>query len=73
MSRLDDAKARLEAAMTRLEAAAEARLRDCADRDALKRDLDAAQGENERLRRTNEDISGRLDAAIDRVKAILEA
>lgn len=73
MSKLSDATERLQAAVARLELAAEAQLRDGAGREELQSELATAQAENERLRRTNADISGRLDAAIDRLKTVLEA
>jgi len=79
MSRLDQATQRLADAVTRLERAAspEALQRDGRElqeqRDRLSAELAEAQAENARLRETNEAIAGRLDAAIAKLKSVLEA
>lgn len=79
MSRLQQATQRLADAVTRLERAAssEALHRDDRDlaeqRDRLSAELAEAQAENARLRETNEAIAGRLDAAIAKLKSVLEA
>ncbi len=79
MSRLQDATQRLADAVTRLEkaASAEALQRDDpevrAQRDRLSAELAEVQAENARLRETNEAIAGRLDAAIAKLKSVLEA
>ncbi len=78
MSRLQDATQRLADAVTRLEQAAsvETLRRDDpevrAQRDRLSAELTEVQEENARLRETNEAIAGRLDAAIAKLKSVLE-
>jgi len=78
MSRLNQATERLAQAVTRLEQAVsnEALQRDEAgvrqERDQLSTELAEAQAENARLRETNEAIAGRLDAAIAKLKSVLD-
>lgn len=73
--RLDHSRRRLEKAIFRLEAA----LSDAGHGDGestvendLSRQLAAARAENAELRRRNEVVSQRLDAAIGRLQSILE-
>lgn len=80
MSQLDHAVDRLNAALDRLERAAQARLQqqDGADSDApadaqLRADLDAVRTENDTLRQANADAGQRLDKAIERLHAVLGA
>jgi hypothetical protein len=69
-------KSRLETAMERLERAIETRAEragaQASVQSGLTSDLDAARAEIGRLKETNKVVSARLDAAIGRVKAILQ-
>ncbi len=69
MSDLSAARAQLEQAIDRLEAAL-ARDRDPAD---LAEALAEAQAETRRLREAVNAVDGRLDAAIGRLRAVLDA
>ena len=87
MNALEAATEKLERAMARLEAAEAAntdrldlmrRQQDSAageliggDKDGLAKALEAAQTENDELVAFNEDIVGRLDGAIRRLKMVL--
>lgn len=81
MSQLDQAVDRLNAALDRLERAAQARMdqRYSADdagapADAqLRAELDAVRTENDTLRQANADAGQRLDKAIERLHAVLGA
>ncbi|SDF54500.1 protein of unknown function [Limimonas halophila] len=73
MATLDQALKRLETAVDRLERASETHLAHDTDKDELERQLSAMKSENERLREANDDIAARLDAAIGRLKNVLEA
>ncbi|MDP6785713.1 MAG: hypothetical protein QF830_06020 [Rhodospirillales bacterium] len=70
---LERPRERLEKAVTRLEAALEARDHKSGESDAaLATSLAAAEAENARLTTLNRAVSGRLDSAIGRLKTILE-
>lgn len=71
MSRLDEATHRLHAALDRLERAVDGRLQ--ADGGEAEEALEAARAENAELRRTADHVSERLDAAIARLRTVLEA
>jgi FtsZ-binding cell division protein ZapB len=73
MATLDQALQRLETAVDRLERASEMHLAQDADKHELERQLAEMKSENERLRDANDDIAARLDAAIGRLKNVLEA
>jgi len=73
MATLDQALKRLETAVDRLERAGEAHLAEDADKQELERQLTEMKSENTRLREANDDIAARLDAAIGRLKNVLEA
>ena len=65
---------RLQQAADKLDAALEARTRAATEKDGkVSAKLSAARSENARLRETNETVSRRLDAAIGRIKAVLES
>lgn len=82
MSDLEASRQRLEQALARLEsavAARSARLAGAApelplgpDIQGLTQALEAAQRENTHLARVNEAVSRRLDAAIVRLKSVIE-
>lgn len=82
MSDLEASRQRLEQALARLEsavAARSARLAGAApelplgpDIQGLTQALEAAQRENTHLARVNEAVSRRLDAAIARLKSVIE-
>jgi hypothetical protein len=69
---MSHAKSRLETAMERLERAIELRAEKANGQGAAVGELDAARAEIGRLKETNKIVSARLDAAIGRVKAILQ-
>jgi len=69
---MQHAKSRLDAAMDRLERAIESRADKVDGQGAVANELDAARAEIGRLKETNKVVSARLDAAIGRVKAILQ-
>jgi len=73
MSRLSAARARLEAAVMRLERAAEGCRSRVAERGELARALDAARAEGRALREVSDTLSLRLDGVIGRLKAAIEA
>jgi hypothetical protein len=68
MSRLEDAKNRLETALKRLEAVSE----NSASSTSAQTALDAANAENKKLRDANEAVSTRLDDAISRLRHIVQ-
>ncbi|MFT6582894.1 MAG: hypothetical protein ACJAU6_003340 [Alphaproteobacteria bacterium] len=68
MSRLEDAKNRLETALKRLEAVSENSVPSTSAQTAL----DAATAENKKLRDANESVSTRLDDAISRLRHIVQ-
>ena len=74
MSRLDEAQQRLNAALTRLERAAEAQVKagrqNAAGVDAEQ--LDALKAENAQLRQANAEAGDRLDTAIRRLEDVLD-
>lgn len=76
MSDIDTSTRRLEVAVDRLAAAAEQRGRDgalaAADRQRLERELAALRADFARLRETSTGVAARLDAAIGRLKPMLE-
>jgi hypothetical protein len=69
---MQQVKSRLELAMDRLERAIELRAEQANGQGAAANELDAARAEIGRLKETNKVVSARLDAAIGRVKAILQ-
>lgn len=69
---MQQAKSRLETAMERLERAIQACTERSASQSGLTSELDAARAEIGRLKETNKVVSARLDAAIGRVKAVLQ-
>lgn len=71
MSRLDEATQRLDAALERLERAVDRRL--AADGGVSEEALEAARAENAELKHTADRVSERLDAAIARLRTVLEA
>ncbi len=73
MSRLDQAAQRLESALDRLDKAVAARAQEGGGTDAeLRAALTRANGENARLQATAGQAAERLDAAISRLRAVLE-
>lgn len=75
MSRLDEAQQRLNAALTRLERAAEAKVKAVQEDGAAGVDaeeLEALRAENEQLRQASADAGQRLDTAIQRLEGVLE-
>lgn len=66
MPRLDDAQRRIDQALDRLEATTRARKESTAQLARLRADHEA-------LKQTTETVSARLDAAISRLKTVLEA
>ena len=66
------AKSRLELALERLERAIETRAEQVAGQAGESMELDEARAEIGRLKETNKVVSARLDAAIGRVKVLLE-
>lgn len=82
MSQLDQAVDRLNAALDRLERAAQARLDQpsgaadgggAPDDAQLHAELDAVRTENDTLRQANADAGQRLDKAIERLHGVLGA
>ena len=74
MAELRGLHQRLEAALGRLDTAVDTRLTAAVSRDridALTRELDQANAENERLHETTDAVARRLDDAIDRIRKIL--
>lgn len=76
MSRLNDATQRLQAALDRLERIADDRARPAAaggdEAGELRSALQASRADNARLKRTADQASEQLDAAIARLCAMLE-
>ena len=71
MAELDQAARRLQAALDRLEQAIDARATDAAGDAQLRKALDSARAENDRLKQIAETVAGRLDGTITRLKATL--
>jgi hypothetical protein len=69
---MSHAKSRLELAMERLERAIETRAEQVAGQGGASIELDEARAEIGRLKETSKVVSARLDAAIGRVKVLLE-
>jgi predicted nucleic acid-binding Zn-ribbon protein len=75
MSRLDEAQQRLNAALTRLERAADAKIKTAqqdASAGADTEQLEALKAENEQLRQASADAGQRLDTAIQRLEGVLD-
>lgn len=75
MSRLDEAQQRLNAALTRLERATEAKVKAARQGGAQGVDpqhLDALKAENEQLRQASAEAGARLDTAIQRLEGVLD-
>jgi hypothetical protein len=68
-SRVEQAQGRLDKAVARLEKALVQRRE---GGTALSKQLAAAEAENESLRELNAQVARRLDATIDRLKAVLK-
>jgi hypothetical protein len=80
VNRIEQALHRLGRAVTRLEQVGQSRLGDfgddAADREAMQRlnaELAAVRSDYESLQLTSQQASGRIDAAIGRLRAVLEA
>lgn len=75
MSTVDDASQRLDAALSRLESALDARLASQSDaageRGQLEQEMTAVRSEFASLKETSAAVSQRLDAAIGAIKGIL--
>ena len=71
MGRLESAEGRLERALARLEEAAE-RPRDSATHSELEEQLAAARARCQTLESRTQEVSGRLDATIAQLYAILD-
>lgn len=67
--RVTRARERLERAVAAMEAVIEDRI---ADSGADESDIDVVRAENRALREATETVSMRLDAAIDRLRAVLD-
>jgi len=64
---------RLEGALTKLESAIDDHVRTDGEKiSRLRQELDAARQENARLHQSSEQIAGRLEAAIAKLKSVLE-
>lgn len=72
MSQLHDAQNRLRAAIERLEAAVDRTVSGVGS-DGLESDLAAVRIENAQLSRTTQEITNRLDSAIDRIRLVLDS
>lgn len=75
MSRLDEAQQRLNAALTRLERAVEAKVKAAEESGASSVDdgqLEALKAENEQLRQASAEAGERLDTAIRRLEGVLD-
>lgn len=75
MSRLDEAQQRLNAALTRLERAVEAKVKAAEKNQASAVDdaqLQALKAENEQLRQASAEAGERLDTAIRRLEGVLD-
>jgi hypothetical protein len=67
------ARERLEKALDELDSTLDSRAASVTrDADSRNSELNAVTDENARLRKTNETVSKRLDAAIGRLRAVLE-
>jgi hypothetical protein len=74
MSRLETATNRLVQAVGRLEAAVEGEMRDLVEeRERLTQGLKSTQADYVALQSVSRSVSSRLDAAIVRLKALLES
>ena len=73
MTRLEEATQRLQAALDRLEQAAARRSADTPDTVDLQAEIATLRRENAGLRELGGSVSGRLDAAINRLQLVLEA
>ncbi len=71
MTRLHDAQARLDKALSRLEVAATA-THDGDEADGLKEELAASHARNEQFEARTGEMSARLDSAIGRIRSLLE-
>ncbi len=75
MSRLDESQQRLNAALTRLERAVEAKAKAAQKNGMSEADsaqLDALKAENEQLRQASAEAGERLDTAIRRLEGVLD-
>lgn len=75
MAELRGVHQRLEAALGRLDSAVDSHLNSAASKekiDQLARDLDLAHAENAKLQDATGEVAQRLDAAIDRIRKILD-
>lgn len=72
MSRLDDARQRLEKAVARLERAVQVSRAHSVEREELSRALEEARAEGKALREVSSTLSNRLDTVIGRLKAVIE-
>lgn len=72
-SSIQVAKAKLDAALTRLEKSIESKTGSASGNGALDKELVAAKAEISELKETNQIVSTRLYGAIDRMKEILES
>ena len=73
MSRLTEAKDRLERAIGRLDGALARIEKRTADRDALAHSLEEARAEGKAIREASATVASRLDSVIGRLKSALEA
>lgn len=73
MSRLDDARKRLEQAVDRLEAAVEANLRSPEPDEKTLEALHRARSDYAALKQVTENVRGRLDTTIHRLENMLDA
>ena len=73
MSRLEEAQQRLETALARLEAAAGGAGGAAAGSEELRREMADTKRRYATLEAGTKEVSKRLDAAIDRIHAILES
>jgi hypothetical protein len=72
-SSIQVAKAKLDAALTRLEKSIESKTGSASGNGALDKELVAAKAEISELKEKNQIVSTRLNGAIDRMKEILES
>ena len=70
-SRLDAAAARLEAALNSRTITASGEIPDSELSRKLEAELDSLRGKNAHLKTVNETVSGRLDAAIGRLRDVI--
>jgi division protein CdvB (Snf7/Vps24/ESCRT-III family) len=72
MARLDEAQKRLNAAITRLERAVEAKAKASEAGQAWSaQEIEALKAENDELRRASSEAGQRLDTAIERLQGVL--